>query len=284
MQRRFGSALLAALAAALVVGTAPALAGKVKSQTQLTGAEGEGQATLVIQEKQRGAKLAVKVQGLAPRTEYKVLSDGVHVANFTTNGRGRGKARLGTRDKKQSRRIFHLDYDPTGAQLVVANAAGDPMLSGVLPENGFDEEPSPSVSPSVSPFDGGLDDPCDPSPSSSPSVSPACGGDGDGENDDEPSASTSASVSTAPKGEELDPSPTVSASASPDDVSPTVSDDGEGEVSPSEEASMDPSDIEPSVPDPSPTASEPSEPDDEPSDMPSISPSTSPSPSDGADV
>jgi len=235
-------------------GNSPALAGGVRLRAvmQPTDAAPEAAGVCTFSRKERrgfnvGAKFRIKVRGLAPNTSYKVLTEGLNVGTIKTNNRGRGRIRFraGTRRRKDR----PLDFDPTLTPVTIVTSDGTPVLETQLSDPRA-IDPSPSVSPSVSPFDGDDDhEPGEPSPTLSASVSPPGGGDGDGEFDDEPSPTLSPSasvpsvgVSPEEPGEPGDPSPTASASVSEDDVSPSVSDNEENSPSPSIDPSPSPSD------------------------------------------
>ena len=236
-------------------GSSPAVARGVRLHAVLqptdVAPEASGICTFVRTERRglnRGAKFRIKVRGLAPNTSYKVLTDGLNVGTIETNRRGRG--RIGYRSGPRRGKNLPLDFDPTITPVMIVTSDGTPVLVVQLSDPDA-IEPSPTVSPSVSPFDGDDEhEPGEPSPTASASVSPPGGGDGDGEFDDEVSPTLSPSASPpSPNPEEPrepgEPSPTASASASEDDVSPSVSDDEENSPSPSPDPSPSPSDEDP---------------------------------------
>ncbi len=246
-------------------GNSPAVAGGVRQRvvmwpTDAAPPDAKGICTFARKERHGlnvGAKFRIKVRGLVPNTSYKVLTRGWNVGTIETNNRGRGRIRF--RAGTRRRRDLPLDFDPTLTPVTIVTSDGTPVLVAQLTDRGA-IEPSPSVSPSVSPFDGdGEHEPGEPSPTLSASVSPPGGGDGDGEFDDEPSPTLSPSASLPSPGPEEpgepgEPSPTASASVSEDDVSPSVSDDEENSpTTPSVDLSPSPSDEEPSPVDEDPS-------------------------------
>ena len=73
---------------------------------------------------QRG-KLEVRSRGLVPATSYDVTLDGVRIGSFTTNRKGRGKARFDTRPRGNKQ---FLGVDPRGRLAAVVAGDGSVVL------------------------------------------------------------------------------------------------------------------------------------------------------------
>ena len=174
MNRRMGVAFVALLLGSL--GPTPASAHGEKESLNSTGMMSGTGGDCTMVHAGRDGRVLVRVEGLTPNTTFQLLSNGVHVADLTTNAAGRGRLRF--RSGRHGRHELQLNFDPAGGPLVITDQAG----TSVLTTQARDPEPSPSNSP-------------DPSPSASPSVS----------NSTEPSASPSASV--APSNPEPSPEP-----------------------------------------------------------------------------
>jgi len=166
----------------------------LNSTGKMSGAGGD--CTTMAHPGGRGDRLLVRVGGLTPNTTFQLLSNGVHVADLTTNGGGR--ARLRFRTGRHGRHDLDLNFDPTAGPLVIATPDGTPVLT----TEAHDAEPSPSNSQ-------------DPSPSNSQDPSPS--------NSQDPSPSASPSVSNS-----VEPSPSASVSPSHPEPSQEPSDHSRG--------------------------------------------------------
>ena len=165
MKRSLGVLFVAFLLRSL--GPTPASAHVEEKSLNSTGRmSGAGGDCTMVDNRGRGDRLLIRVGGLTPNTTFQLLSNGVHVADLTTNGAGR--ARLRFRPGRHGRHDLDLNFDPTAGPLEIAGQDGRLVLTTDDPDPSPSpsNSPGPSASPSVS-------NSIDPSPSPSASVSPS---------------------------------------------------------------------------------------------------------------